>query len=255
MQLDFEIGDSSHPSGHALIYFRDTAASDSIGVTYIVILPVPLDIAKYMPPFMAGQVAELSSGDISSFAFPPAPEQVGGYDSIRRTAETRGDDLIFGGTLALSDVFESMERVSEATSEYSKIYHDAYGNPADDEATFDLDEEDDGIEDSLHDLMYGGMSEADLLAELTSQLGRMRYAIEGRDVSTASEARSRLRAISRYLPENREVSKLIAAASSEHARASELAQLYLERAYCLYREDYLRLKSLDSQIANMLSNG
>ncbi len=252
MQLDFEIGDSTHPSGHALVYFRDTGDSETIGVTYVVILPVPLDIAKYMPPFMAGQVSELSSGDISSFAFPPAPEQVGGYDNIKQAAETRGDDFIYGGSLALADAFESMERVSEATAEYSKIYHEAHGHIDDDDVS---GQEDDEIEDSLHDLMYGGMAEADLLAELTAQLGRMRYAIEGRDASTASETRSRLRAIGRNLPDNREVSKMIAAASSEHTGASELAQLYLERAYCLYREDYLRLKRLDTQIAEMLSHG
>ncbi len=245
MQLDFEIGDSSRPAGHALLYFRDTSNRDTVGTTYIIILPVPLDIAKYMPPFLAGQVAEMSSNDISSFAFPPAPEQAGSYDEIRRMAELRADDLVYGGEIPLSDGFETMEQVSEATAEYCKLYRDAY-----DHLDADADGEED-LDDSLHDLMYGSMDEADLLAELTTQLGRMRYAVEGKDDKTANATRSSIRAIGKYLPDNREVSKLIAAASQDNSAASELAQLYLERAYCLYREDYMRLKKIDSDIQEL----
>ena len=268
MELEFERGRPSHPSGHALVYFRDAHDREEIGVTYIVILPVPLDLSKYMPPFLATQVAEVTSETISSFAFPPAPEPIGGLDELMRLAELRDDDVVYAGTHVFSDAFGMMEKVSEATSVYSDIYADAHSGAG---AARSLEGEDDGGEDelddvdednfdddyddmALDDLVYGSMGEADLLSELTSLLGRMRYAVEGGDQSTADESRSKIRAIGRYLPANRRVADLIDVASQSSAESSQLAQLYLERAYCLYREDYLRLKKIEEDIAEITSS-
>ncbi len=251
MQLDFERGDAQQPSGHALVYFRDTNDHDAIGLTYIVILPVPLDIGKYMPPFLAGQVAEMTANVISSFAFPPAPEPIGSVEDAQRLARMRDDDLVYGGEIAFNDAFEMMERVNEASAEYGRIYSEAY--PEEDARVQDelgLDEVGE-YDEEVYDLMYGGMDEADLLTELSQQLGRMRFSVEGGDRSTALETEAKIRAIGRYLPANREVSKIVAAATSVSPRAAELAQLYVERAYCLYREDYLRLKKIDEDIATI----
>ena len=251
MQLDFERGDATRPNGHALVYFRDANDHDAIGVTYIVILPVPLDIGKYMPPFLAGQVAEMSANVISSFAFPPAPEPFDSVSEADRIATLRGDDLVFAGTISFSDAFEMMERVNEASTEYGRLYADAHPDEGEfvvDELSFEGGDE---FDNEVYDLMYGGMDEADLLTELSQQLGRMRYSVEGGDRSTALETEAKIRAIGRYLPANREVSKIVAAAGSTSPRASELAQLYVERAYCLYREDYLRLKKIDEDIAGI----
>lgn len=255
MELDFERGDSVNPCGHALVYFRDSNDHASIGVTYIVILPVPLDIGKYMPPFLAGQVAEMSANVISSFAFPPAPEPFDSVDEAQRVARIRGDDLVYAGTIAFSDAFEMMERVNEASAEYGRLYSEAHPDDVQyAEDQLEIEGVDD-FEDEVYDLMYGGMDEADLLTELSQQLGRMRYSVEGGDRSTALETEAKIRAIGRYLPANREVSKIVAAATSTSPRASELAQLYVERAYCLYREDYLRLKKIDEDIAGISASG
>ncbi len=251
LQLEFDRGSSSNPSGHALVYFRDSTERDAIAVTYIVILPIPLDIAKYMPPFLAGQVAELSADEISSFAFPPAPERLANWEEASRIADVRGDDLVFGGTVSLSDAFDMMDRVNEVSVEYGRLYTQAHGEPD----AIGRDDEDLGIDgdldESVYDLMYGGMDEADLLAELTQLLGRMQYSANFGDDTEVSDSKAKLNAIGRYLPANREVGKIIAAASSQTPRASELAQLYVERAYCLYREDYLRLKKIDADIAGI----
>ena len=256
MELDFERGDADRPSGHAMVYFRDSNDHDSIGVTYIVILPVPLDIGKYMPPFLAGQVAEMSANVISSFAFPPAPEPFKSVEEAQRIASVRDDDLIYAGTLAFSDAFEMMERVNEASTEYGRLYSEAYEQEESlDAAIDDVLGVGDEFGDDVYDLMYGGMDEADLLTELSQQLGRMRYSVEGGDRSTAQETEAKIRAIGRQLPANREISKIVAAATSTSPRASELAQLYVERAYCLYREDYLRLKKIDEDIAGMSASG
>ena len=257
MELEFERGKRDHPSGHALVYFRDSDDSDEIGVTYVVILPVPLDLSKYMPPFLATQVAEMTSETISSFAFPPAPEPMGDYEEMMRLADLRDDDVIYAGTHPFSDAFGIMEKVSEATSRYSDIYAYAHHDGAVPVSAGDSDSDDDEPDDdeyedlAVDDLIYGSMAEAELLSELTSLLGRMKYAVDGGDADTAEESRSKIRSIGRYLPDNRQVPDLIAAASKTNEKSSQLAQLYLDRAYCLYREDYLRLKKIDEDIAQL----
>lgn len=256
MQLDFERGDADRPCGHAIVYFRDSTDNEKVGVTYVVILPVPLDIGKYMPPFLAGQVAEMSANVISSFAFPPAPEPFDSIDEAERVATARGDDLVYAGLLDFNDAFEMMERVNEASTEYGRMYSEAHGDDAELDAAIEgfLGGDADFEEDDVYDLMYGGMEEADLLTELSTQIGRLRFSVEGGDSSTASETEAKIRAIGRFLPSNREVSKIVAVATSTSPRASQLVQLYVDRAYCLYREDYLRLKKIEEDIAGINSD-
>ena len=79
MELKFEIGDSSQPRGHALLYFTD-ASSDKIFATYVVLLPITVDVSKYVPPFLMNQVGDTVPGDMSAFAFPPAPEEIENID-------------------------------------------------------------------------------------------------------------------------------------------------------------------------------
>ena len=256
MQLDFERGDADNPCGHAIVYFRDSNDNEKVGVTYVVILPVPLDIGKYMPPFLAGQVAEMSANVISSFAFPPAPEPFESVHEAERIASVRGDDLVFAGSLDFNDAFEMMERVNEASQEYGRLYSEAHGEDAELDAAIEgvLESDSDFEEEDVYDFMYGGMEEADLLTELSTQLGRLRFSVEGGDNSTAMETEAKIRAIGRYLPANREVSKIVAVATSTSPRASQLVQLYVDRAYCLYREDYLRLKKIEEDIAGITTS-
>ena len=54
MALEYHIGDADNPRGHALIYFRDGSDPEKVGAAYIVMLPVSVDISKYVPPFLAG---------------------------------------------------------------------------------------------------------------------------------------------------------------------------------------------------------
>jgi hypothetical protein len=110
-----------------LIYFRDGSNPDRVGASYVVILPVSVDISKYVPPFLAGQVEQMGSGDMSSFAFPPAPELVPSEAWLRKTAENRGDDLLFGGAVNLNDVTSLMEVVAGISAEYAEQYDSSAG--------------------------------------------------------------------------------------------------------------------------------
>jgi len=245
MDLQFERGDPQRPKGHAMLFFRDSADPTAVAVTYVVILPVSVDIARYVPPFLAGQVENLGASDFSAFALPPAPERVEDFLHVERLADLRGDDLIFGGQGSLDNPVDLLNEVGEIVSEYARRYREAAGEPepAVGDGVAATSEEPD-----VDDVVYELMSEADRLTELTGMTGRLRYAIEGGDTATAEEAEARIRAIARHMPENRRTERLVELAQNPSPKAAEAAQLYLERAYGLLREDYLRVKALDERI-------
>ena len=52
MDLIFQKGSKESPKGHALLYFTNKDNSSEIWGTYIITLPIEVDIKKYMPPFL-----------------------------------------------------------------------------------------------------------------------------------------------------------------------------------------------------------
>jgi hypothetical protein len=231
------------------VYFRDTANPDTVSATYLILLPVSVDLKKYIPPFLAGQLPMGGEADLSAFAFPPAPEPVESYEFLVSIAEARGDDLIFAGSKPLADAANMMGVIGEILSEYGDRYR--IGAPSapklgesGDAATAATER----TEFTVDAVMYAIMSEADQLGELTKLTGRLRFAAEGGDHDTAGEATAHMRAIAANVADNRNIDLLIAAALDKSEVGGKLAQLYLERAYALYREDYLRVKALDEDI-------
>ena len=253
MDLNFERGDANSPRGHALVYFRDTANPDKVSATYLILLPVSVDLQKYVPPFLAGQLPMGGEAELSAFAFPPAPEPVESYEFLVSIVEARGDDLIFAGSKPLADAANMMGVIGEILSEYGNRYRiGAPSKPALGEsgeaATAAPGQPDNTAEFTVDDVMYAMMSEADQLGELTKLTGRLRFAAEGGDHDTAGEATAYMRAIAAHVADNRNIDLLIDAALDKTEVGGKLAQLYLERAYALYREDYLRVKALDEDI-------
>ena len=165
MSLEYKIGDSLTPKGHAIVYFIDTVDSKKVSASYIILLPITVDISKYVPPFLSNQVDGLSSKDMSSFSFPPAPEFVDSEDWIIETAKKRNDDLIFGGFYNLSDVTNLMNEVSKILDKYSESYDN---NHQKDEKKIIENQLDD-----VNDVVYSMMSEAHLLTEMTIKIARV----------------------------------------------------------------------------------
>jgi hypothetical protein len=232
------------------VYIRDQTDRDRIAATYVIVLPVTVEIAKYVPPFLAQHVPGLGDRGLTAFAFPPAPESVPGYAYVVRLAETRDDDLIFAGTRPTADAPMLMALMAEIVSEYSERYQKAaaVGPAQGAQATAKTPEPEVG---GVDEVVYGLMSEADRLNELTKLVGRLRYAAEGGDRTTADDAESHIRGLARRLPANRQIDRLLEAAHMKSPEGARLAQLYLERAYCLYREDYMRVKTLDAEIESI----
>jgi hypothetical protein len=247
MTVIFERGSSERPRGHALLYFRSRSDPQEVWVTYVVILPVNVDVSKYVPPFLMNQMGELSSKELSAFAFPPAPERLGSYEALEQMAASREDDILFAGTLNPTDLPSAMMSISEATQQYAEMYS-RYAGTA--EAGTRMDEMEGA---GVSDVLYGLMSESDRLTELTKLVGRLRFAVDGSDESLISETEEEISLLASHLPDNLDIPKLVRAAKSSDSRSAKLAELYLQRCYHLSLEEYAKLGQVEARIREMES--
>ena len=242
MTLSFELGKIESPRGHALLYFKDSVQGDFYA-TYIVLLPITVDVSKYVPPFLMNQVGEFGPGDMSAFAFPPAPEQVEGYDYLVDLAKKRQDDLLDGGEVTGTDVSSSMMKVNDVVQEYLELYEERYEIEA-----LTLDESESASELHVNDVLYSMMTEPDRLNELTKLVGRLRYAVESSEESIVKEVQSDINALSGYLPVSFQIQNLLEWAGKVSDQSSYMTDLYLKRCFHLSREEYKELGEVEARI-------
>jgi len=162
-------------------------------------------------------------------------------------AETRHDDLIFGGEYTASDVTSAMMKVNDVVQAYLELY--------DDGSDVSLNDQNTAISEKsnfqVNDIVYSMMSEPDRLSELTKLVGRMRYAIESDEESLVVETEADLNSISTYFSEIFQMPILIEWACKEGERASGIADLYLKRCYHLSLEEYEDLGRVEEQIKSL----
>ena len=245
MDISFERGSQEEPKGHALLYFLNSSDPDELWASYVVVLPITVDVSKYVPPFLMSQVSELGPQDLSAFAFPPAPERLGGRDALDKLADARNDDVLFGGSIDPEDVPTGMMAVNEAVQHYTEVYSNVVGigQPPEEQE----EDEEDGAP-GVSEVIYGLMSETDKLNELTKLVSRLRFGIEGADPRTVSEAEQDIAVLSRHLPANHGVEQLVEAVKSSDEGAAELADLYVQRCFHLVQEDYGSLPQIEAKI-------
>ena len=203
MDLTFDRGSREEPKGHALLYFRSTSNTQEVWATYMVILPITVDVSKYVPPFLMNQVGELGPKDLSAFAFPPTPEQVESYAVLDSLAQQRDDDVLYAGDIDPNDVAQGMMSINEAVQEYAELYGrhaPALGAPQD-----EPDDEEEGA--GVRDVLYELMSEGDKLEELTKMVGKLRFGVEGSDPRQVEEAEQDIRLLARHFPENHNIAR------------------------------------------------
>ena len=239
MDLNFERGAKETPKGHALAYFRQKYDPESVLATYIIALPIKVDVSKYIPPMFASQMQGMTSQDLAGFAFPPLPEKIESLEQLRHLAETRDDDLIDGGTGDPNDPMELIQVVSELQQEYSRLWEQSLETRVLTEAP------------NVNELIYELMGEPDKLSELSKLVGKLRFATEGSDPRLMKETEDEISTLARYLPEHYWIPRLIQTTEMPAASAAILAQLYLERCYKLHEEDYLRLQEVEQEIKRM----
>ncbi|MEA2638980.1 MAG: hypothetical protein QOF51_374, partial [Chloroflexota bacterium] len=228
--LQFERGDPDRPVGHAFVYF--TGAGDEVGATYVLVPPVALDFAKYVPPLLASTLG--ASGLLAQTTFmpvPPAPEQMS-LSEVRRLAELRGDDILLGGSMGAYDLPGLMGQVAEVGEAYAQMYHAALEqapaaiSPRAEASTSasDLD---------TRALLYSTLPERERLDDLARQLVTLRYAVEAGDSALLQATETEMRAIAAYMPKKYWLDELIQVAGRRDTAAPRLAQLYFERGYKL----------------------
>ncbi len=259
MDLTFERGDPQKPRGHALVYFRVDTEPDKVYATYVVTLPVKADLTKYVPPFLASHLGSLPLNDLSAFAMPPVPEQVDGYGKLDRLSELRGDDLVYAGSLFSFDLPRMLESVTEAVQSYAEMCgsdsttavpeaeplpgYVIEGQPG--------QQETEDLSYGVNEVLFSFMSESDKLGELSRLLGRLRFAIEGSDLQAVEEIGDEIAVLARYLPEEFQVTNLLAVAKDTSERSSQLAKLYLDRCFRLSAGEVLQALELEEQIREL----
>lgn len=239
MDLSFERGTKESPKGHALVYFRQRYDSEVVLATYIITLPVKVDVSKYIPPMFAAQMQGMASQELAGFAFPPLPEKVESLAHLRYLAETRDDDLIDGGTGDSNDPMELLQVVNELQQEYTRLWERSLETQALPEAS------------TVNELIYELMGEGDKLSELSKLVGKLRFATEGSDTRMMKETEDEISTLARYLPEHYRIPRLVQATEMTASAAAMLARLYLERCYKLHEEDYRRLQEVEQEIRRL----
>jgi hypothetical protein len=248
MPLNFVNGAASNPKGHALVFFEDSA-SGVYYASYVVLLPITVDVSKYVPPFLMNQVGELGAGDMNAFAFPPAPEPVTDLEYLLQLSDQRSDDLIDAGTIRPSDVTDSMMKVNEIVEEYLQIYEDVFGTFSSDQSEIEESSSESNNTTGVNDVLYSLMGDSDRLSELTKLVGKLRYSIQTEEEGLISEAREEIKVLSTFLPDSFEIDKLIQAAVGSNDGSETLTDLYLKRCFHLHREEYAELAAIETEIA------
>lgn len=242
MTIEFKRGDPNNPKGHGLLYFTSESDQSQVYATYLIVPPINIELAKYMPPMFASKISMTDVENVSSIPLPPVPEKVDSMGYMHALAESRGDDLLYGGTIDESEIEKMLYYTSEAAQEYLRLYN---GRPSIPEPVEQLLGE---PKEEASEVFYSLMSDKDKLSELAKFTGSLRYAVEGNDHSQAEEVLKEMEALGRYLGEKYRVGELIEAAKTPGIVASKLSQLYTERCYKLCDEDYLSVAELENEI-------
>ena len=247
MDFSFVRGVASTPKGHALAYFTANDNSGQLFATYIVVLPIAMDVGKYLPPMLAAQMGQITANDFSAFAVPPVPEAIENMAYLENLAERRDEDLLDCGSVDISRVTDLMQKVNELTKSYADSYAGSLEYitaPIPDSSSLSSGY---GVEEVLYHLL----SERDKLAELSKIVTKMRFAAEREDPNTVEEMTRTASVLMKYLPESYGVIELLETAKNPSRKAADLCRLYLERNYMLIDQNFTSIKEVDQAISEL----
>jgi hypothetical protein len=245
VNLQFRRGSADRPRGHALAYFE--TSDGRLYATYLVIPPIQIDLAKYMPPMFAGQIPVPSAAELTAMPLPPIPEEVaGGLALLERLAETRDDDLVAAGSVDPRALERLLMVAAEAGQAYVALYRTWQEGapselaPREEQRGYDVDE-----------VLLSLESEHDRIGRLARLVGQLRYAIDGGDRRGADEAMAEMERVGRTLPDKYRVAELVEASNRAGEPGARLAQLLLERSYKLCQEEYAEVARIETEIKRL----
>lgn len=236
MAVRFERGDADRPRGHALLYYRST--DGQILATYVVVLPIAINPAKYIPPAFAQRISEHAT--VAATALPPIPEAMESLEAVQRLADLRGDDLLDGGVVS-PEPERLMMQTHEIANEYAERYKAmAEAQPAPAEPLEAPDED---------ELRWVLLDERGRIGELAKLTGQLRYAVDGADTHQLTATVRQMERLARQLPEKFRIDEFLRAAQRPGHTGRRLAELYIDRCYKLSNEQYETLADIDQEIA------
>ncbi len=252
MGIQFLRGNSQAPRGHAIFIARSSRNSRVIYSTYCLVPPIPMSLAKYLPPLFAAQIPseELESGaNVAGMPIPPMLEEGMSIEQLEALAERRDDDLCDLGTVSSEEV-ERMQMASLSCQEYAQLYANAQtqtrpSSPSAAKEPLPLDDLD------ADELLIQSMSDRQKLGELVKLVGTARYALGGQDHALLNDTRQRMERIARLLPEKYRGTETVKAAVSSDNHSARLAELYLSRAYKLLDEEYADIPGIEREIREL----
>ncbi|BCL80164.1 hypothetical protein ccbrp13_26290 [Ktedonobacteria bacterium brp13] len=260
MGLQFLRGNSQAPKGHAVFLARSRSNSRVVYSTYCLVPPIPMSIAKYLPPMFTSQIPseELQGADgLTGMPIPPMLEEGISEEELEILAERRGDDLCDLGTVSGEDM-ERMQVAAMYSQEYAQLYSNyikqvSKSTPLSTASQPTRIEEPATNNDDLdpEELLLQSMPERQKLVEVGKLVGTARYAVGGQDTTLLKETRRKMDRLIRLLPEKYRGTEITKAAFSPQEKGAKLAELYLSRAYKLLDEEYADIPSIESAIREL----
>src|SRR5438874_10647882 len=96
MGIQFLRGNAQSPKGHAIFIARSSSNPRVVFATYCVVPPIPMSLAKYLPPLFAAQIPAEDLQDATNVAgmpIPPMLEEGFSMEHLEMLAARRDDDL------------------------------------------------------------------------------------------------------------------------------------------------------------------
>lgn len=252
MRATFERGDPQAPRGHAIVFVREAGNPSQFRASYLVIAPIQMDFAKYIPPMFAGQLSAMVPSGPTALPLPPIPEPVESLEWLERLAEARHDDLLDGGQVDASNPQQLIFTMTELASEYAALWTDyaarlaAEPRPEQELAA--------GALTDVDDLLLSLMNDSEKVSRVARLAGTLRYAVEVADTRLEHETAGEMERIGRQLSDTYRVAELVAAARRPDQEGEHLLTLFVDRAYKLASEDYVELKRIDREIDRLTAD-
>ena len=101
---------------------------------------------------------------------------------------------------------------------------------------------------NVQNVMLSLMSEKDKLGEISKLIGKLQFAVEGKDTDQVQETESEINNISSYFPEEYKIGAILHLVKNNSLNSSKLIQLYIERCYKLADNDVDGVFLLDKAI-------
>lgn len=233
MDLRFELGDPESPCGHALIYFGSSQGSEVLA-TYAVVLPIAVNLEKYVPPAFASLIQTGDGGIAGATPMPPVAEEVESVEWLRALADARHDDLVDAGVLYSTELPNVVQMTQEAAAAYAALYNNR--------APIDI-----GLtSQSLNG--YADLTDGERLSEMTKLVGRLRDSL---GTPEGDSILDELRQLAATLPSKYRSEELLEWAATPGVTGQQLATLHLQRSYRLLNEEYLEVADIERQIKEL----